>query len=82
MSGSTNNKLYKNGNYIRDKIFTGALWTITILALILIFGLLIYILSKGLPKITPHFLLGLPDEIEAGGGVGPFLFNSFYVLFL
>lgn len=82
MSGSSNNKLYKNGNYIRDKIFTGVLWTITTIVLILIFGLLIYILYRGLPKITPDFLVGLPDEIEAGGGVGPFLFNSFYVLIL
>lgn len=82
MSGSSYNKLYKNANYIRDKIFTIGLWTLTSLVLILIFGLLIYILSKGLPKITPDFLVGLPDEIEAGGGVGPFLFNSFYVLIL
>ena len=66
----------------RDKIFTIGLWTITTVILILIFGLLIYILSKGLPKITPSFLVDLPDEIEKGGGVGPFLFNSFYVLLI
>lgn len=82
MSGSSNKNLYKNGNYIKDKIFTGVLWTITGLILILIFGLLLYILYRGLPKITPDFLVGLPDEIEAGGGVGPFLFNSFYVLII
>lgn len=82
MNGSSQKKLYKNANYIRDKIFTFVLWIMTTLILILIFGLLIYILSKGLPKITPSFLVDLPDEIEAGGGVGPFLFNSFYVLIL
>ena len=82
MNGSSKKKLYKNANYIRDKIFTIGLWIITALILILIFGLLIYILSKGLPKITPNFLVGLPDEIEAGGGIGPFLFNSVYVLIL
>ena len=82
MNGSSQKKLYKNANYIRDKIFTIGLWVITALVLILIFGLLIYILSKGLPKITPGFLVDLPDEIEAGGGVGPFLFNSLYVLII
>ena len=82
MNGSSKKKLYKNANYIRDKIFTIGLWVITALVLILIFGLLIYILSKGLPKITPSFLVDLPDEIEAGGGVGPFLFNSVYVLII
>ena len=76
----SNKNLYKNVNNIKDKVFTIGLWTITTLVLILIFGLLIYILSKGLPKITPSFLVDLPDEIEKGGGVGPFLFNSFYVL--
>ena len=57
--GVHKNKLYKNANYIRDKIFTNRLWIITALVLILIFGLLIYILSKGLPKITPGFLVDL-----------------------
>ena len=32
--------------------------------------------------ITPSFLVDLPDEIEAGGGIGPFLFNSVYVLII
>lgn len=82
MDASSVKKTYKKGNYIKDKIFTIGLWTLTTLVLILIFGLLIYILSKGLPKITPSFLVDLPDEIEAGGGVGPFLFNSFYVLII
>lgn len=80
MSSSSPKNLYKNVNNIKDKVFTIGLWTITTLVLILIFGLLIYILSKGLPQITPSFLVDLPDEIEKGGGVGPFLFNSFYVL--
>jgi phosphate transport system permease protein len=82
MNGRSSNQLFKKSNVVRDKIFTIALWGITTLVLLLIFGLLIYILSKGLPKITPSFLVDLPDEIEAGGGVGPFLFNSFYVLFI
>ncbi|HWI48408.1 MAG TPA: phosphate ABC transporter permease PstA [Rummeliibacillus sp.] len=80
MNRSLPNKLYKNVNGIKDKVFTVLLWSATFLIFILILGLLIYILSKGLPKITPSFLIDLPDEIEKGGGVGPFLFNSFYVL--
>lgn len=82
MNRSLPNKLYKNVNGIKDKIFTVLLWFVTFLIFILILGLLIYILSKGLPKITPSFLVDLPDEIEKGGGVGPFLFNSFYVLLI
>jgi phosphate transport system permease protein len=55
---------------------------VTMFIFLLIFSLLYIILSKGLPKITLHFLVGLPEEIDAGGGVGPFLFNSFYILIL
>lgn len=80
MNRSLPNKLYKNVNGIKDKVFTILLWAVTFLIFMLILGLLFYILSKGLPKITPSFLIDLPDEIEKGGGVGPFLFNSFYVL--
>ena len=29
MNGSSQKKLYKNANYIRDKIFTIGLWVIT-----------------------------------------------------
>ncbi len=75
-------KLYKSINGVKDKLFTILLWTVTFLIFIVIISLLAYILTKGLPKITPSFLIDLPDEIEKGGGVGPFLFNSFYVLLI
>lgn len=50
--------------------------------LLLIFWLLYTILSKGLSGITLEFLTRVPEEIDAGGGIGPVLFNSFYILIL
>ncbi|NEZ40562.1 phosphate ABC transporter permease PstA [Paenibacillus alvei] len=50
--------------------------------LLLIFWLLYTILSKGLSGITLEFLMRVPEEIDAGGGIGPVLFNSFYILIL
>ncbi|WP_430110716.1 phosphate ABC transporter permease PstA [Paenibacillus sp. B1-33] len=50
--------------------------------LVLIFWLLYTILSKGLSGITLEFLTRVPEEIDAGGGIGPVLFNSFYILIL
>lgn len=82
MNGKSPNKLNKQIKKISDKLFTTVLWTITAIVLVLIFAVLIYILSKGLPKISFQFLVGLPDEIEAGGGIGPFLINSIYVLII
>ncbi|AQT85844.1 phosphate ABC transporter membrane protein 2, PhoT family [Paenibacillus larvae subsp. larvae] len=51
-----------------------------------IIGLLVWvlyrILSAGLPHLSWDFITGLPEDIMPGGGVGPMLFNSFYILFL
>jgi len=41
-----------------------------------------YVLWRGLPVLTPDFLLGSSREISAGGGIGPQLFNTFYVMIL
>ncbi|MEK4487801.1 phosphate ABC transporter permease PstA [Psychrobacillus sp. FSL H8-0484] len=82
MNGSSSNRLYKKFKKTSDQVFTLGLWIITTLILVLIFGLLLYILSKGLPKISFSFLVDLPSEIDVGGGVGPFLINSIYVLII
>ena len=41
-----------------------------------------YMLYKGLPILSPKFIFGMPSDTEAGGGVGPQLFNTIYILFL
>ncbi len=65
-----------------DRIFTGLVWGIGALVILFICGLLFLLLMNGLPKLTWDFLYGLPSEIEEGGGIGPALFNSFYLLFI
>jgi len=65
-----------------DEIASITLWGFNLMFLLLIIWILYTILSKGLPKLTPNFLVELPDEINIGGGIGPVLFNSFYVLFI
>ncbi|MCL6559626.1 MAG: phosphate ABC transporter permease PstA [Firmicutes bacterium] len=49
-----------------------------IIGLLLFF--LVIILGRGLPVLSPEFVFGKPSETAAGGGVGPQLFNTFYVL--
>ncbi|RNB89945.1 phosphate ABC transporter permease PstA [Brevibacillus fluminis] len=73
----------KNGfSRFLDRIATILFWAMGIGAITLVGWLLYTILSKGLPTITWDFLIKLPEEIDAGGGIGPVLFNSFYVLAL
>lgn len=65
-----------------DRIATSLLWLSGILIIVLLGWFLIRILGDGLPQLSWKFIFGRPQEIMAGGGVGPMLFNSFYILFL
>jgi phosphate transport system permease protein len=73
-----NNKL----NFAKNRLFTWLVWGTGCLVIAFILGLLYLILQDGLPKLTWDFLFGLPSEIEEGGGVGPAILNSFYILFI
>jgi phosphate transport system permease protein len=76
------NQRIRGINRFKDKVFTYSLWFFSVLIVLLILAILFRIISKGLFDINFKFLLGLPSEIDAGGGIGPFLLNSFYVLII
>jgi len=67
---------------VTDKLATVYFWVSGIAIIALLAAFLIRILGDGIPHLSWHFLFGRPEEIVAGGGVGPQLFNSFYILFL
>lgn len=69
-------------NRFNNRMFTVLVWAISGIIVLFILGLLFLILRKGLPTLTWDFIVGLPSEIEEGGGIGPALFNSFYMLFI
>ncbi|WP_239618337.1 phosphate ABC transporter permease PstA [Cohnella mopanensis] len=69
-------------NNINNRIFTVFVWGISACIVLFICALLYLILQKGLPSLTWDFIMGLPSEMEEGGGIGPALFNSFYMLFI
>jgi phosphate transport system permease protein len=65
-----------------DQAFTVLLWVMAgsiILLLALFIGYMFYL---GARYLTPDFIFGLPKETEAGGGIGPEIYNSFYILIL
>ncbi|MBE6068300.1 MAG: phosphate ABC transporter permease PstA [Clostridium lundense] len=64
----------------KDKIWTGILYVISSFVVLLLVALIGYILFKGIGTLSPSFLFGDPKIGEAGGGIGPQLFNSFYML--
>ncbi|QMV44897.1 phosphate ABC transporter permease PstA [Cohnella cholangitidis] len=69
-------------NNVNNRIFTVFVWGISACIVLFICALLYLILQKGLPSLTWDFIMGLPSEMEEGGGIGPALFNSFYMLLI
>lgn len=68
--------------YLSNRIATAMMWLSGILILGILVTFLAYMLIKGLPALSWSFITGMPSDINPGGGVGPQLFNSFYILFL
>lgn len=65
----------------QDKIATGILSVIVAIIFVVLFAIIIYILAAGIGKaVDPRFLTSSPSQFKAGGGIGPELFNSFYLL--
>ncbi|AEI39861.1 phosphate ABC transporter permease PstA [Paenibacillus mucilaginosus] len=67
---------------VTDRIATAFFWASGAVIIAILAWFLVRILGDGLPMLSWNFITGRPSEIDAGGGVGPQLFNSFYILFL
>lgn len=65
---------------LQDKIATSILYIISSFVVIILLIFLGFILYNGRACLDPHFIFGSPKIGEAGGGIGPQLFNSFYIL--
>ncbi|WP_139892568.1 MULTISPECIES: phosphate ABC transporter permease PstA [unclassified Bacillus (in: firmicutes)] len=65
-----------------NKIWTGIFYIVAIFVIILLSYLVFEILKKGWGFWDPSFLTGRSSNIDAGGGIGYQLFNSFYMLII
>lgn len=69
--------------HTQDKIATVILGVITGIIFVILAALILYIIISGAGKAFDiQFLTSDPEQFEAGGGIGPELFNSFYLLIL
>lgn len=83
MKNSTSFPSTKHTNAkLLNRIGLGFIWLVALSLLLVIISLLYLILYKGLPGLSFKFLVDLPEDMDVGGGIGPFLFNSLYVLVL
>ncbi|RIX46506.1 phosphate ABC transporter permease PstA [Paenibacillus nanensis] len=65
-----------------DKIATGVIIGVAAFIVLLLAGLLGFILVRGLGHLSFDFLTSPPDSFREGGGIGPQLFNSLFLLVL
>jgi phosphate transport system permease protein len=65
-----------------DHLVTAMLWGAGLIIIGVLTVFLGYILFKGLPVLSSHFIFGASSDTEVGSGVGAQLFNTFYILFL
>lgn len=65
-----------------NKIATGVIYAISGIVALILFAMLSFILVRGVPHLSWHFLTSPARAFEAGGGIGIQLFNSFYLLIL
>ncbi len=65
-----------------NKIATGVIVSVAGLIVLALAGLLGFILVRGLGHISFDFLTSAPETIRRGGGIGPQLFNSVFLLVL
>jgi phosphate transport system permease protein len=64
----------------KDKLATIILYIISALVVLLLVSFIGYIIYMGRESLNFKFIFGTPKIDEAGGGIGPQLFNSFYML--
>lgn len=65
-----------------DKVATVVICLLAGFIVLVLLGLLGFILFRGLSHISWDFLTSAPETIKAGGGIGPQLFNSLFLLVL
>lgn len=66
----------------KDKVATVVLYVISCLVVLLLVSFISYIIYQGRSSLNISFLTTGPKFGEAGGGIGPQLFNSFYLLII
>jgi phosphate transport system permease protein len=65
-----------------DKVATAVLYIIASGIILLLLAFVGYLLYHGRDRLNFHFLTSAPQFMKEGGGIGPQLFNSIYIVFL
>ncbi len=67
---------------LADVTATVVLWLMASSIIVMLAAFIIYMVYLGGSALSIGFLFGTPKETTAGGGIGPEIYNSFYILIL
>jgi phosphate transport system permease protein len=67
---------------LADAVATVILWAMASSIIVMLAAFILYLVYLGGHALSPSFVLGVPKETTAGGGIGPEIYNSFYILIL
>ena len=65
-----------------DRLMTLVIRAVAVFLIVLLVAVVARLVIAGWPELNLHFLTTAPKSLDAGGGIAPQLFNSFYVLVL
>lgn len=84
MSGTVDRQSRRRlrGRHLADVTATVLLWACAVLVALAVAALAAEITARGASSLSWQFLTSPPSENSAGGGIGPEIYNSFYLLFL
>jgi phosphate transport system permease protein len=66
---------------VGDRVATAVLWVMASSIILMLAAFIIYLFYLGFRSLSWQFLTGPPSQ-GAGGGIGPEIYNSFYILIL
>ncbi|QUL99414.1 MAG: phosphate ABC transporter permease PstA [Candidatus Fermentithermobacillus carboniphilus] len=72
----------KNRRKMQDQVATAAFWLASAIVTMILAFLVGYIALHGWRSVDIKFLTSPAKNLEGGGGIGPQIFDSFYLLFL
>jgi phosphate transport system permease protein len=64
-----------------DRAWTAVLWATALLVVGILISIIGYFVIQSIGTLSPGFIVGSPSN-SALGGIGPLIFNSFYILIL
>ncbi|MBV8580456.1 MAG: phosphate ABC transporter permease PstA [Candidatus Eremiobacteraeota bacterium] len=67
---------------VTDNVATVVLWAMACSIIVMLAAFIVYMIYLGGSALSLSFLFGVPKETTAGGGIGPEIYNSFYILLM